>query len=53
MGETTCLIFVGDTIQIYKGHGKFILPSEAVMYPIILTNDQATKVVMNSMINAE
>lgn len=50
MGETTCLIFVGDTIQIYKGHGRFVLPSEAAVYPIILTNDQATKVIMNSMI---
>ncbi len=48
MGETSCVVFIEDEAYIFQGEGKLFLPVEMVGYPMMLSNDNGTKVMMNS-----
>jgi hypothetical protein len=48
MGETSCVVFIEDEAYIFQGEGKLFLPAEMAGHPMMLSNVNGTKVMMNS-----
>ena len=51
MGESECYVFVDDSVFVIKSNGKIVLPMELSGYPIIVNNENGTKVIISQPIN--
>lgn len=51
MGENKCFVFVNGSIIVVESNGKIMLPMELMGYPIIITNNNGTKVIISQPIN--
>ena len=50
MGESKCYVFVDDGVVVIKSNGKIVLPKELSGYPIIINNENGTKVIISRLI---